>query len=187
MLRWRMSFRAEPSDRNYQPAVYLREDGTVCPNPSGGITGDVCWPKYGLRLTVPGLHMEGGHVEFLSAMWGSHGFADGLMGGSVLGIVNLLISWDTAIKIRFANLVLVAVSLVVSAALFAAVGGVLGYYLSKGDGEIGAFFTGITAVGFVALFLGNFVAPNNRGESGAQIRNVVNTSTERRAERANHA
>lgn len=105
----------------------------------------------------------------------SDAFVGGALGGILLGFVQWALTLVEISQAKISNTKSVHGALVVAGLLFATVGGVVAYFLSR-DASTGAFIAGLTAMGFVALFLGDLLA-SGRSLASSRIRGGGKTNT----------
>lgn len=107
-------------------------------------------------------------------MFKSEAFFAGVCGGTLLGLAHAFRSLRIAAAEKIETMGAVYGGTLACALVFAIVGGVVAYFLAR-DPLTGAFFSGLTALGLVALFLGS-VVPSTRAGKGTRARGAGEAS-----------
>lgn len=97
-------------------------------------------------------------MEAVGQIFGSETFFFGLCGGFVLGLVHCFQTVREANRLKIETMGTVYGGLSASVLVFAIVGGLVASVLGRDEGT-GAFFSGLTSLGLVALFLGSITSP----------------------------
>lgn len=98
----------------------------------------------------------------------SEAFFAGVCGGTLLGLAHAFRSVRVAAADKVETMGAIYGGTLVCTLVFAIVGGVVAYFLAR-DAWTGAFFSGLTALGLVALFLGSVVAPTRPTKVGQDL------------------